>query len=100
MIQFFQQRLGLLKISRVKPFGEPLVDLRQQLPGFCSPALLLPQASEARGGTEFERLRTQFAGGLNCFEKIRFRFFWFFPKAYSLKPRAFLRQQELAFESI
>jgi len=69
MIQFFQQPLRLLQVFRVKSFGEPVVDLRQQLSGFCSPALLLPQASEARGGTEFERLRTQFAGRVNCLLK-------------------------------
>jgi len=37
--------------SLCQSFGEPVVDLRQRCRAFCSPALLLPQASEARGGT-------------------------------------------------
>jgi hypothetical protein len=45
-----QQRLGLLQVGRVKAFGEPAVDRRQQRMGFALLTLLLPQASEAHGG--------------------------------------------------
>jgi hypothetical protein len=31
--QRFQQRFGFLQVFRVKPFGEPAIDLRQQLAG-------------------------------------------------------------------
>ena len=47
MIQFLNQRLHLLQVFRVKAFGEPVVDLRQHLPGFGVLALTLPQAREA-----------------------------------------------------
>jgi len=45
----FQQRLRLLQICRVKSFGEPIVDFRQQLPRFGGFVLLLPQATAAHG---------------------------------------------------
>jgi hypothetical protein len=44
--QFLQQRLGLLQILRVKPLGEPVVDLGQQLVSFGPLALLLPQPTQ------------------------------------------------------
>jgi hypothetical protein len=34
---------GLLQVRRLKPFGEPAVDLGQQLPGLGPLALLMPQ---------------------------------------------------------
>ena len=40
-------RLRLLQILGVKPFGEPVVDRREQLVSFVALALLLPQAREA-----------------------------------------------------
>ena len=45
--QLLTQRFGLLQILRVEPFSEPIVGLRQQLPGFFPVALLLSQAGEA-----------------------------------------------------
>jgi hypothetical protein len=42
-VQLVQQRLGLLQISGIKPFGEPLVDGGQQVVGFFFLTLLLPQ---------------------------------------------------------
>src|SRR5262249_17267372 len=54
--QRFQHRLGLLEVGGVKALGEPAVDRGEQVIG-CSPlALALPQAAQARGGTEFPRL--------------------------------------------
>jgi len=46
--QLFEQRLRLLQVLCVKPFAEPVIDLRQQLPGFVLFALLLPQPAQAR----------------------------------------------------
>src|SRR6266571_2931225 len=43
LCQCLQQRFGLLQVLRVKPFGEPAVDLGQYLPRFFLPALPLPQ---------------------------------------------------------
>jgi len=48
LAQLFQQRLGLLQILGVKPFGEPLIDRSEQCAGFRGLALSLPDASEAR----------------------------------------------------
>jgi hypothetical protein len=42
MTQFFNERLGLLQVFSVEPFGEPVVDFGQHLPGFLFLALLLP----------------------------------------------------------
>ena len=82
-------------------------------------ALLLPQAGEARRGTQFQRLRLLALGNLNGFQKTLFCFFCLFPMTYSLKlykppfassvfslkPTAFslepsLRQQVFAFHLI
>src|SRR5262249_8213830 len=40
--QLFQQRLRLLQIFRVKPLGEPAIDLRQRVACFVLLALSLP----------------------------------------------------------
>jgi len=45
MTQFFQQRFRLLQVFGIKAFGEPAVDLGQQLPGF----VLLANTSAAKG---------------------------------------------------
>jgi hypothetical protein len=52
----FQQRLGLLQVGGVKALGEPAVDRRQQLARFGALALLLPQAAQADGGPQLQRL--------------------------------------------
>ena len=49
--QCVQQRLGILAGRRVKAFGEPVVDWCQEVMGFLAFALLLPEASEAGGGS-------------------------------------------------
>jgi CreA protein len=53
--QCLQQRLGILEIGRVEALGEPAVDRRQQVVSLLALTLLLPQASEAHGSTEFQR---------------------------------------------
>ena len=53
--QFLQQCLGLLEVGGVKALGEPAIDRGKQR--FDMLALLLPQAAEAGGGAQFERLR-------------------------------------------
>ncbi len=74
MIQFFQQRLGLLKVPRVKPFGEPVVDLGQHLPGLFFLALSLPQPTQAHHRPQLQGLGTLAAGNFNRFVKTRFGF--------------------------
>ena len=46
--QFFQQRLRLLQIARVKPFSEPAVNWREQFARLLRLALVTPEAREAR----------------------------------------------------
>ena len=46
-----QQRLRLLQIFRLKPFGEPVVDLRQHLLGFLLFPLSQPQPAQTHHGT-------------------------------------------------
>src|SRR6516162_1497816 len=55
--QRVQQCLRLLQVRGVKALGEPAIDRCQQLVGFLSLALLLPESSEARSGAEFPRFR-------------------------------------------
>ncbi len=56
MAQFFQQRFRLLQVFGIKAFGEPAVDLGQQLPGFVLLALLLPQPTQRLSGNKvFEK---------------------------------------------
>jgi hypothetical protein len=54
--QCVQQRLGVLEVGGVEALGEPAVDRCQQLVGFRALVLALPQARQAHGGAEFERL--------------------------------------------
>ena len=50
LVQICQKRLGGLEFRHVKTFAEPTVDSGQQAMGFCSFALLLPQARQAHAG--------------------------------------------------
>src|SRR5215831_4311556 len=60
--QRVQQCLHILQVSRIKSFGEPAVDRREQLVGLTAFALLLPQPAQARGGAQFPRLGLLVAG--------------------------------------
>src|SRR5262249_7776330 len=60
--QLVQQRFGLLKIGGVKALGEPALDGGQQRTGFGALALLLPEARQAHGGAQLQRLRLLAAG--------------------------------------
>ena len=50
--QLIEQRLGLLEVRRVKSLGELAIDLGQELAGFGTLALLLPQPTQAGGGPQ------------------------------------------------
>ena len=45
--QVVKKCLRLLQVFRIKPFSEPVVNLRQHLSGFVLLALLLPQTRKA-----------------------------------------------------
>jgi hypothetical protein len=63
-----------LQVFGVKPFGEPMVNFRQQFVSFSALALLLPEASKARSGSEFQRLCLLSAGNLQSLQETRFGF--------------------------
>ena len=72
--QLLQQRLRLLQVFRIKPFGEPVVDLRQQLVSFCLSCLVA--ATSERGWLPRAALAIWLAasGNLDSFEETRFGF--------------------------
>ena len=49
--QRVQQRLRLLQVGGVKALGEPVVDRCQEVMGFLTLLLLLPESSQARSGS-------------------------------------------------
>src|SRR5712691_8219059 len=49
--QRIEQRPGILEVGGIKAFGEPAIDLGQQLVGCGALALLLPQATQAHGSS-------------------------------------------------
>ena len=54
--QLGKQLPGFFEIRGVEAFGEPVIDRRKQLVTLVTPALIAPQADEARRGPQFERL--------------------------------------------
>src|SRR5437764_1213277 len=52
ILQFVEQRLGLLEVGRVKALGEPTVDRREELVSLSALALLPPQTSKAHGSAQ------------------------------------------------
>ena len=54
--QLLEQRLRLLQIVRVEPFGEPAVDRSEQFAGLLRLALVTPEARHAHRGAEFPGL--------------------------------------------
>src|SRR4029450_6682594 len=52
-----QQRSGFLQIYGVQPPAEPGIALWQELACGIALALLLPEATQAHGGAQFQRLR-------------------------------------------
>src|SRR5262249_35623770 len=89
--QRVQQRLGLLEISGVKAFGEPPVDWGQEVMGFLTFALLLPQARQTHGGTQLPGLGLLLTGNSKGLLETCFRL---------LLVRRSLFQQQLPLEAI
>src|SRR4051812_15262244 len=54
--QRIQQRLCLLQDRRVKAFGEPAIDRREQVTRFHLFTLVAPEPSEADGGSQLREL--------------------------------------------
>src|SRR6266567_6647642 len=70
--QCLQQRFGLLEVSSVKPLGEPTVDLHQQLTGFGTLPLALPQARQAHRRPQLQGFGLLTAGDGEGLMKIGF----------------------------
>ena len=71
--QLLQQRLRVLQIARVKPFGKPPVDRSEQFTSLLRLALVAPEPREAHGGAEFPGLGLLLAGDYECAFKILLR---------------------------
>src|SRR5215510_16612188 len=62
--QFIEQRFRFPQVRSVEPFGEPAIDLDQQVVSLGALALLLPEVRQAGSGAEFERLGLLAAGNI------------------------------------
>src|SRR5712691_948222 len=60
--QLLQQHPSLLEIGGVKALREPAIDRCQEVSGFGVLTLLLPEATEAHGGPQFQGLGLLAAG--------------------------------------
>jgi hypothetical protein len=60
--QRLQERPGLLEVGGGKAWGEPAIDLGQQLGRVSALALALPQATQAQRRPQFPGLRLLLAG--------------------------------------
>src|SRR5262249_24125318 len=73
--EFCQQSLGFLQVFRVKPFGEPAVNLGQPMTGLLLLGLSLPQPTQTHHRSQLQGLGSLAAGNLNGFEETRFGLF-------------------------
>src|SRR5215472_5963670 len=65
--QFVEQRLCLFEILCVEAFGEPAVDQREKVAGFCAAALIAAQPSEVHSGAQFPELGFLLGGNAQGF---------------------------------
>ena len=70
--ELLQQRPGFLEVYGVQPLAEPGIDLWQELAGGIALSLLLPEATQAHGGSQFQGLRLLLASSLKGLTEIRF----------------------------
>jgi hypothetical protein len=61
--ELFEQRLRVFQVGGVEAFGEPPVDVGEDLASFFFLALLLEETTQTRYGSELERLRATPSGG-------------------------------------
>jgi hypothetical protein len=72
--QLCQQRLRLLEVGRVKALGEPAINQCQERVRFVPLGLLLPEARQAHGGPERQRLLLLAGGDIQSPLQPGFRF--------------------------
>jgi hypothetical protein len=70
--ELLQQRLGFLEVCGVQPLAEPGIDLWQELACGIALPLLLPEATQAHGSSQFQGLRLLLARNLKSLTEIRF----------------------------
>src|SRR4029453_9881067 len=70
--ELLQQRLGFLEVYGVQPLAEPGIDLWQELACSIALPLLLPEATQAHGGSEFPGLRLLLARTLKSLTETGF----------------------------
>ena len=73
-VQFIEQFLRFLHVTRIKPLSEPTVHRSQQFAGLLLLALVAPEACEAHGGAEFPGLCLLLTSDCECAVKIPFSF--------------------------
>src|SRR5262245_19848899 len=78
-MQFLEQRLDLDEIGRVKAFGEPAINWREEIAGLTALALVAPEPGQAAGGAEFPQLGALTAGDRHalveaCFDVLHIGF--------------------------
>src|SRR5437870_1338797 len=60
--QFIKQAPGFLEVRGIEPFGEPVINRRQQPAGLSQPVLLTPQMRQACAATQLMAFRTLATG--------------------------------------
>ncbi len=73
-LQFIQQHIRLLQITRIEPLREPPIHRSQQFARLVHLALFAPEAREAHGGAKFPGFRLLLAGDGERMIEIRLRF--------------------------
>src|SRR5262245_22105168 len=92
--ELLQQRSGFLEVYGVQPLAEPGIHLWQELACGIALPLLLPEATQAHGGSQFQGLRLLLTRHLKRLTEIRF---WCLPRL----PLSALRlQKQFALETI
>src|SRR5215813_15018567 len=70
--ELLQQRFGFLQVYGVQPLAEPGIDLWQELACGIMLPLLLPEATQAHGGSQLQGLRLLLTSNLKRLTEIRF----------------------------
>ena len=73
--EFFEQRLSLLQIRSIEPFGEPVVDFGKHRARLVGAILRCEQPREARGCAQFPRFRAHLLREHNRLAEISLREF-------------------------
>jgi len=70
--ELLQQRSGFLEVYGAQPLTKPGIDLWQELACGIALPLLLPEATQAQGGSQFQRPRLLLVRHLKHLTETRF----------------------------